>query len=155
MFLKVLFGVALGLLCCSSTQAQNRQSIKNAPAARRTLAGAGFLGDWGSPDCEPASKHKTFSVNLAGQFVTTNTVGEDEGQPFVAVHVNENGPNKIVVTNVVGGMLMISTFAKRGATLTSSDVRFTDGRVFVEKAQFSRRSEGWRNEDLHFVRCLE
>jgi hypothetical protein len=102
------------------------------------------------------SKHKTFSLNEAGQFVTVNTVGADPGEPFVAVEVNENRPNRIVVTNAVGGMLMISTFVKDRAGLTISDVRFSDGSIFVEKAHISsRRFEGWRDEDLHFVRCSE
>jgi hypothetical protein len=123
------------------------------PPALRTFAGAGFVGDWGSPDCNPMSKHKTFGLNEAGQFLTMNTEEGDPGDPFPALQVKDNG-SSIVVTNDVGGKLMFSTFVKNAVGMVLTDIRYSDGSVFIEGAHIlQRRFGGWRDEDLHFVRC--
>jgi hypothetical protein len=127
----------------------------NDPAqpALRTFAGAGFVGDWGSPDCHPMSKHKTFSFNEAGQFLTMNTEEGDPGDPFPALQVKDNG-NSIVVTNDAGGKLIFSTFVKNTVGMVLMDIRYSDGSVSIEGAHIlQRRFGGWRDEDLHFVRC--
>ena len=123
--------------------------------ARPTVVGSNFLGDWGSPNCDPMSKHKTFSLNEAGQFLTVNTEEGDPGDPFPALQVKDKG-SSIVVTNDVGGKLMFSTFVKDAVGMVLTDTRYSDGSIFIEGAHIlQRRLGGWRDEDLHFVRCSQ
>jgi hypothetical protein len=139
--------------------ADDCQGFSDPVAAKQMpVAGADFLGDWGTPDCDPMSSHRLFFLNEAGQFVTLNTDRGEEGNPSIAQQVKQTDPDTLVVTYQDVGKLLLITYVKAEGGMVIMDTRYSTGEVSIENGHsvaparlfFIRTST---DQDLHFVRC--